>query len=298
MINKYHPCLIVLDEYFFLTDYCRLRKIPVVFICDFLGIPQCSIWRNPIRSLLERVFDWSIVNWQARRTERWIFTGDIDQVPREDWRTRARKLGIVMVEPITKLQYTPLPERAKARQDLGFNDNEKVVTVAVGCAGVGEYLLNAANEAASLLSDRVADLRIELLCGKGIDSTGLRRIAGPGVRVHDYVRNFQEFIAASDAAVIQSGFTTTIEYIMAGVPIAAVPLANHWEQANTARYVAQKFGVKTIDALGVSAEVLAEAMFELLSQPHQQKSPFRGDGHILAARTIADVLKSTSPAGI
>ncbi len=295
MIKKYHPCLIVLDEYFFLTDYCRFRKVPVVFICDFLGIPQYSILRNPLRSLMEKLFDWLIINWQARRTERWIFTGDIDQVPREDWRKRAHDLGIVMVEPITKLQYTSLPEQKDARRNLGFNENEKVITVAVGCAGVGEYLLNAANAAASLLSDRVSDLRIELICGKGIDSDPLRRIAGPGVRIHDYVRNFQEFIAASDAAVIQSGFTTTVEYLMAGVPIVVVPLANHWEQATTARYVAKKFDVKTIDALQVSPEVLAEAMLELLSQSRREKSPFRGDGHILAARAIANVLKVKFP---
>jgi UDP-N-acetylglucosamine:LPS N-acetylglucosamine transferase len=138
--------------------------------------------------------------------------------------------------------------------------------------------------------NKVPGLRMELICGKGIDSGPLRRAAGPGVHVHDYVRNFQEYIAASDAAVLQCGLTSTTECLMLGVPIVVVPLANHWEQANTARYVSEKFGVKRIAADQVTAEVLAGAMLEILNQHNKHTSPFRGDGHIAAARAIAEVL--------
>jgi UDP-N-acetylglucosamine:LPS N-acetylglucosamine transferase len=77
---------------------------------------------------------------------------------------------------------------------------------------------------------------------------------------------------------------------MLGVPIVVVPLANHWEQANTARYVSEKFGVKRIEADQATKEILADAILELLNHPSQHKSRFRGDGHIAAARTIAAVL--------
>ena len=98
------------------------------------------------------------------------------------------------------------------------------------------------------------------------------------------------FIAASDAAAVQSGLTSTIECLMIGVPIVVVPLANHWEQANTARYVSEKFGVKKINADQVTAAVLAGALLELLNQPGRPASHFRGDGHVAAARAIAEVL--------
>jgi UDP-N-acetylglucosamine:LPS N-acetylglucosamine transferase len=290
LIRKYSPVLVVLDEYFFLTDYCRLRGIPAVFICDFVGIPHCSFFSNPVRSLMERFFDVILTHWLARRADRWIFTGDSDHVPREDWRVRARNVGIRTVEPITKLQYTPPPTRHEARRKLGFNEHDRVVTVTVGCTGAGEYLLKAANEAMPLLMNKVPGLRMEIVCGKGIDSGALRSTAHPGVDVHDYVRNLQEYFAASDVAVLQCGLTSTTECLMLGVPIAVVPLANHWEQANTARYVSEKFGVKRIEADQATAEVLADAMLELLNHPSQPQSPFRGDGHIAAARTIAEVL--------
>ena len=290
LINTHRPALVILDEYFFLTDYCRLRGIPAVFICDFVGIPHCSFFSNPPRSLMERSFDFLLTHWLPRRAHRWIFTGDLDHIPREDWRIRARNVGIMTVEPITKLQYTPPPTRYEARKKLGFGDNERVVTVTVGCTGAGEYLLKAANEAMPLLTNKVPGLRMELICGKGIDSEALRRTVGPSVHVHDYVRNFQEYIAASDAAVLQCGLTSTTECLMLGVPIAVVPLANHWEQANTARYVSEKFGVKKIAADQLTAEVLADAMLGILDQLKRPRSPFLGNGHIAAARAIAEVL--------
>lgn len=290
LINKHRPALVILDEYFFLTDYCRLREIPSVFICDFVGIPHCSFFSNPPRSLMERFFDFLLTYWLTRRAHRWIFTGDIDHVPRADWRIRSRNVGIMTVEPITKLQYTPPPTRNEARKNLGFDENDRVVTVTVGCTGAGEYLLKAANEAAPLLINKVQGLRMELICGKGIDSGPLRRTANYGVHVHDYVRNFQDFVAASDAAVVQSGLTSTIECLMIGVPMVVVPLANHWEQANTARYVSDKFAVKKIVADQVTAEVLADALLGILDQPNRPRSPFRGDGHVAAAQIIAEVL--------
>ena len=189
LIKKYRPALVVLDEYFFLVDYCRLRRLPVVFMSDFVGLPHCSFFRNPVRSILERVFDFLLAHWMPRRADRWIFTGDSEHIPREDWRVRARDVGIVTVEPITKLQYTPPPTRKEARQKLGFGDNDRVVIVTVGCSGAGEYLLQAANKAMSLLREGVPGLRMELICGKGIDSGELRRTAWPGVHVHDYIRN-------------------------------------------------------------------------------------------------------------
>ncbi|HSB32640.1 MAG TPA: glycosyltransferase [Candidatus Sulfobium mesophilum] len=286
LIKKYRPALVVLDEYFFLADYCRLRGIPAVFICDFVGLPHCSFFRNPVRSILERVFDFLLTHWLPRRTNRWIFTGDNDHIPRKDWQDRARSVGIVTVEPITKLQYTPPPTREEAREKLGFDDNERVVTISVGCTGAGEYLLMAANEAGSLLKDKVPRLRMELICGKGIDSGALQRTANPGVYVHDYVRNLQEYFAASDAAVVQCGLTSVTECLMLDIPIVVVPLANHWEQANTARYVSQKFGVKSIEAPQAAAAILADALLELLEQPKKTKSPFRGDGAILRQREL------------
>ncbi len=294
LIKKYRPVLVILDEYYFITDYFRLRGIPVVFMCDFVGVPRCSFFKNPVRSTMERILDWFIANWLARRSNRWILIGDSDHIPREDWRIRARDLGIINVEPITKIQYTPPPTRQEARRSLRFREDERVVTVMVGCSGAGEYLLKAANDAMPILKEKMPDLRLELMCGKGIDSGPLRRVVNPGAHVHDYVRNIQEFIAASDAVILQCGLTSVTECLMSEVPIVVVPLVGHWEQDNTARYVAEKFGVKRIEADQVTADVLATSIVEILRQSNRPNSPFRGDGHVAAANAIAEVLSTAT----
>jgi len=292
LIKKHQPALVILDEFFFMADYCRLHRIPVVFMCDFVGVPQLRFFHNPLRATLEKFFDWYLATYLPRRVNRWIFIGDTELIPREDWRARTKTRGIVTVEPITKVQYTPPPLRDEARKKLGFTESERVVTVAVGCSGVGEYLLEAVNTVAPLLRNHVPGLRVELICGNGID---LQRLSSnQDVHVHGYIRNIEVFFAASDAVIVQCGLTTTTECLMIGVPMIVVPLADHWEQANTARYLYEKAGIRKIDAEHVSPKVLSDAILHLLSQTSWATSPFRGDGHIVAARAIADVLEAPS----
>lgn len=294
LIKKHQPALVILDEFFFIADYCRLHRIPVVFMCDFVGVPQLRFFHNPLRATIEKFFDWYLASYLPRRVNRWIYIGDTQLIPHEDWRARTKTRGIVTVEPITKVQHTPPPTKDEARKKLGFTENERVVTVAVGCSGVGEYLLETANAAALLLHNHVPGLRIELICGNGIDP---KRILGnQKVRLHGYTRDIEVFFAASDAVIVQCGLTTTTECLMIGVPMIVVPLADHWEQSNTARYLYEKAGVRKIDAEYVSPEVLSDAILQLLNHSSQSVSPFRGDGHIVAAQAIADVLDVPSEA--
>jgi UDP-N-acetylglucosamine:LPS N-acetylglucosamine transferase len=294
LIKKYEPKLIVLDEYFFLADYCRWLGIPVVFMTDFVGVPQVSLLRNPLRAALEIFFDWWVAWWLPRRAARYIFIGDPQHIPTEAWRERAVRRGIDIVEPITKVQYKAAPARQEARRRLGVSDAEKLVTIAVGCSEVGGYLLEAANRAALTLSDRFPGLRVELVCGMSIDPAAIAEQPAPGVRVHGYVRNLEELFAASDAAAVQCGLTTVTECLMLGVPTVVVPLANHWEQANTARYLREVAGIESLPADTLGAEGLAAAIARLLEQETPPAVTFRGDGHVEAARLILGVLNGAA----
>ncbi len=297
LVAKYRPKLVILDEYFFLTDYCRAKGIPVVFMSDFAGVPQLPFFRNPVRASLEKFFDWWLAKWLPRRTNEWIFIGDPRHIPTQQWRDRARERGIRIVEPITKLQYTKAPARDAARNKLGFADDEKVVTIAVGCTDAGRYLLEAANDVSARLRERFPTLRMELVCGMSIDPTELARRAGPGVHVRGYVRNFEELLAASDAAVVQCGLTTATECLMIGVPMIVVPLANHWEQQNTARYVEEVSPFESIPADALTPQRLAEGLEKLLESAPRAGVVYRGDGHVRAAKLIAEVVRGAPKLG-
>jgi UDP-N-acetylglucosamine:LPS N-acetylglucosamine transferase len=301
LVEKHRPSLVVLDEYFFLADYCIAKGIPVVFMSDFVGLPQLPLHKNPVRALLEKFFDWWLAHWLPKRVDEWVFIGDARHIPTQAWRDRARDQGMMFVEPITKVQYTKPPARDEARKKLGFAPDAKVVTVAVGCTEVGGYLLDAANAASVMLRDTFPNLQIELVCGMSIPAEELAAKAGPGVRVHGYVRNFEELLSASDAAVVQCGLTTTTECLMVGVPTLVVPLANHWEQQNTARFLKEIGACESIPADTITAHALADGITGLLREgPHVSvgtrqagsapQATYRGDGHVRAAQVLSDVL--------
>jgi hypothetical protein len=54
-------------------------------------------------------------------------------------------------------------------------------------------------------------MRMEIVCGKGVDSAPLRLAARLGIHIHDYVRNSEKSLAASDAVVPHCGLTSTTE---------------------------------------------------------------------------------------
>ncbi len=289
LIKKHRPDLVVLDEFFFLADYCRLRKIPVVFMCDFVGVPSVGLFPNPIRAGLERFFDWFLAKYLPRRVERWIYIGEQGLIPNEDWRARAQAQGILSVGSITKLQYSPPLDRLEARRRFGFAEDAPVISVAIGCSGVGAYLLEAANAAAPLVRAKHPNARFELVCGKGLEPDEIRAQAAAGVSVHGYLKDIENLYAASDVAVVQCGLTTTTECLQLGLPMIIVPLANHWEQANTARYLETQ-GARRIQADALTAQRLAEEINAALAQPPTSRGALP-QGHVQAAEAIIAALK-------
>ncbi len=290
LIIKYKPELIILDEFFFLTDYCKIWKIPTVFMCDFIGVPLSSFRSNPFRYSLELFFDWLASSHLPRKADKWIYIGDPDHIPREEWRSRIYQKNVLPVEPITKLQYTQPPSRQTARNELCFKKDETVITVTVGCSGTGEYLLEAVNNAVPRLQKSIKRLRVELICGYGIDETNLKFIPEQGVTIHGYVKNIETFYAGSDVMIIQSGITTATECLMTGTPMIAVPITDHWEQEHTAQYLEKKAGTLIVKGKDVSSDVMADAINKLLKNPVKTTSLFKGNGHRVAAKAIAKIL--------
>ncbi len=290
LLKKYKPDLIILDEFFFLTDYCKTWKIPVVFICDFVGVPLSPFLKNPFQYSLEVFFDWLLYTHLPQRVDKWIYVGDPDHIPKEEWKSRINKKNILPVEPITKLQYSSVPSREMARDELGFKNGEIIITVTVGCSGTGTYILEAVNSAVPHLRKFFKHLRVHLICGHGILPENLNFLPEKGVYIHGYVKNIEKFYAGSDALIIQSGITTATECLMTGTPMIAVPITNHWEQEHTAFYLKEKYGTIIVRGKDVSAKTMVDAIARLLEKENRQMSYFKGNGHKIAAKEIADIL--------
>ena len=112
--------------------------------------------------------------------------------------------------------------------------------VAVGGSGVGSDLLERAVEAHVLLAARVERLRTILIAGPRIDPSSFE--VPDGVELLPYVHAAGRMLAASDAALVQGGLTTTMELVAAGRPFVSVPLRRHFEQNGHVAHRLRRYG--------------------------------------------------------
>ena len=180
-----------------------------------------------------------------------------------------------------------LPPREELRAEFGWAPEETVIVVAVGGSGVGSDLLARAIEAHVLLSSRVDRLRTILIAGPRIDPSSFE--VPDGVELLSYVHAAGRMLAASDAALVQGGLTTTMELVAAGRPFVSVPLRRHFEQNGHVAHRLRRYGhERQVDA-GASSAELADALAEALRTPVSYM-PVRTDGARRAAEAIAALI--------
>ena len=180
-----------------------------------------------------------------------------------------------------------LPPREALRAEFGWAPEDTVVVVAVGGSGVGSDLLARAIAAHSLLAARVDRLRTILIAGPRIDPSSFE--VPDGVELLPYVHAAGRMLAASDAALVQGGLTTTMELVSAGRPFVSVPLRRHFEQNGHVAHRLRRYGhQRQVDA-GASPEELADALSDALRTPAAYL-PVETDGARRAAEAIAALI--------
>jgi pimeloyl-ACP methyl ester carboxylesterase len=180
-----------------------------------------------------------------------------------------------------------LPPREDLRAEFGWTPDDTVIVVAVGGSGVGSDLLERAVEAHVLLSARVERLRTVLIAGPRIDPSSFE--LPDGVELRTYVHAAGRMLAASDAALVQGGLTTTMELVTAGRPFVSVPLRRHFEQNGHVAHRLRRYGHEHQVDSGASPAELADALEDALRTPASYL-PVRTDGARRAAEAIAALL--------
>ncbi len=180
-----------------------------------------------------------------------------------------------------------LPPREALRAEFGWAPEDTVVVVAVGGSGVGSDLLTRAIAAHSLLASRADRLRTILIAGPRIDPSPFE--VPDGVELLPYVHAAGRMLAASDAALVQGGLTTSMELVSAGRPFVSVPLRRHFEQNGHVAHRLRRYGhERQVDA-GASPAELADALTDALRTPPSYL-PVETDGARRAAKAIAALI--------
>ncbi len=146
---------------------------------------------------------------------------------------------------VTSYLYDELPDKETARRRLGIGDDTALITVSVGGTSAGNRdLLECLDRSIPVI---YGDLKV--LLDKEVEVriiTGPRTIWKPKNGLINVVRGVQprllDYYVASDLFVARAGRTTTADLYCAGRPAVFIPIRNHFEQVEIAKYMNRKHG--------------------------------------------------------
>jgi UDP-N-acetylglucosamine--N-acetylmuramyl-(pentapeptide) pyrophosphoryl-undecaprenol N-acetylglucosamine transferase len=183
------------------------RKVPTAMILD-------SIPNRFARDLPSQLFETFGNRWLARIARRIDLILATGTTP--DW-PNVRRIG-----PIVRPFSAP---REDLRDDFVFR--KKVILVAVGGTGIGEFLLRATEKAFHQADLEDASLVV-------VSGPKLKWEPSAGVYTYGFLPNLQDYILAADLVITTAGAGTVNEALAAGTPVIAIPPKGHVEAERTA----------------------------------------------------------------
>ncbi|HMC70429.1 MAG TPA: glycosyltransferase, partial [Mycobacteriales bacterium] len=240
---------------YFLHENPELKRSAYVWLTDFVGyLPMADGGTGEGRLTTDYNAEMiEHVERFKRVRDRAIFVGDPGDIVRDDFGP-----GLPSIRAWTEQHYdfsgyisgldaAAFADRTALRRRLGHADDVPLVVATVGGSGVGTALLRKVVDAYPRLSKEIDGLRMLVVAGPRVDTSSLPSY--DGVDVRGYVADLPLHLAASDAAIVQGGLTTTMELVAAGRPFISVPLASHFEQRFHVRHRLDRYGARRAAAL-------------------------------------------------
>jgi predicted glycosyltransferase len=126
-------------------------------------------------------------------------------------------------------------DRKKIRKELGYGEDPLVVC-SIGGTSIGKSLLELCKKAYPVIKSKVQQLRMVLVTGPRLASDSISAV--PGVEIKGFVPDLYLHYAACDIAIVQGGFSSTLELTALRRPFIFFPIEGHSEQ----EYVAERLG--------------------------------------------------------
>ena len=286
---------------YFLHENPELKSAPYVFLTDVIGFLPVDPEGDPRDVALCADYNAEMIEQRARYPrlrDLSLYIGEYDELPDvrfgpglpniRDW-TRDWFTPVGYVLPFDPLEYRD-PQGLRAR--LGYGTGYPLLFAAVGGTGVGRNLLQRVVDGFALLRETMPDARLVMVTGPRIEPQDLPDV--PGLEKRAYVHNLFEHLACADAAIVQSGLSTTMELVAARRPFAYVPLRKHWEQQNYVTYRLRHYGARNrLEYAELTPRRVADTLGELVGSPVTYREVPR-DSARRAALQIAGLLSGTT----
>jgi UDP-N-acetylglucosamine:LPS N-acetylglucosamine transferase len=273
----------------------RLIRVtpPFIIIYDFFGLE--SMTKNPFEHLVNYILNliWSrdhaVMSAPARKS---IFIGEPEDIP-------DRKLGFLLpnrrayarkyftfIGYIIRFDPEDFTDKLAIRKNLGYQQTP-LLLCSIGGTSIGKSLLELCNRTFPILRSSIPQLQMVLVTGPRLAKESLE--ANPGVEVKGFVPDLYQHFAACDLAVVQGGFSSTLELTALKRPFIYFPIEGHSEQEYVSKRLNRHQAGIRMDLSRTTPTLLAETILEHLDDNISVR-PIKTDGAKMAARIIASFL--------
>jgi hypothetical protein len=257
--------LIVGDEAFWLlsgfASKWGKKPAPFIFITDFIGTKAIqhhfsdliTTWINNLK------FTYSHIG-----TDLYVYIGSKNEIP-------DKKLGMFLpkgnqwaekhcrfIKPIVNFDPETIENKTELRKKLGLPLNNRIIIAQVGPEGQYRKRIDIIEEVFEQLRHEYPNTYFIMVCPeKGAKSW---------IHYHHYLDKLYRYFAASDFAIIQSGYGKIIELSALGIPFLAIPLDYHFEQEYIMKYRLNYYGTgKLLELRKHSPETIKKIAIELMN---------------------------------
>ena len=266
-------------------------ETPFIIIYDFLGMD--SMTRNPFERMVNYILNliWSrdhkVMSGTKRKS---IFIGEPDDIPDKKFgfllpnrREYARK-HFTFIGYIIRFDPHDYKNSKLIREKLGYN-SDPLIICSIGGTSIGKSLLELCNNASEILLSKIPGLQVVLVAGPRLDPESIN--ATEGVMVKGFLPDLYKHFAASDLAVVQGGFSSTLELTALQRPFIYFPIEGHSEQEYVSnRLMRHKAGIR-MDQSKTTPAQLADAVLKHMDDKVNSKK-LNTDG----ARNAAEIIDS------
>ncbi len=268
-------------------------KIPFIIIYDFLGLD--SMTGNPMERIGNYLLNWI---WSrdykvlAARNRKALFVGEPEDVPNKTLgfllpnRREYAKANYTFIGYIVLFDPESYADKMKLRQGLGYGE-EPLIICSIGGTSIGRDLLELCNQAYPIIQKEIPGIRMVLVAGPRLSPETIK--VNPGVEIKGFVPELFKHYAASDLAIVQGGFSSTLELTALRRPFIFFPIEGHSEQEFVAERLARYNAGFRMHYSRTTPAALAEKVLNLIDQPVAFK-PIRTDGAQRAAQIISQFL--------
>jgi len=274
------------------------RKIaPYAFLTDVTGFLPVDPDGDPREAELCADYNAEIIEHLDRYPyvrDRSLFLGSFAELPDapmghglpdvRDWSQRI----YTSVPYVVPFDPSAFRRPAALRRSLGYGTGYPLYLASVGGTSVGRDLLELTAESFAIVRKDQPDARMVMVTGPRLAPEELPDIEGMEKR--GYVADLFAHLAASDAAVVQGGLSTTMELVAARRPFVYFPLARHWEQQHfvTHRLDHYRAGTRMDFATTTPPELAAALIAARAARPTYR--PIRRGGAEKAGAQLAGLL--------